>query len=88
MGITIQLGPDPNDLGQMIRAGAYGEERRILYYKEQEQLALIEKITQLAGELALHHNNNKFLQCTTMPQVTYLHLKELLMADHKQSSPL
>lgn len=51
-------------------------------------LSTPEKIEQLAGELSVHHNNPKFLQCTTMPQVTYLHLKELLMADHKQSSPL
>jgi hypothetical protein len=44
------------------------------------------KIKQLAEELALHHNNSSsFSKCSTMPQLMYQHLKELLIRDQKQS---
>ena len=49
-----------------------------------EKLSTDEKIKQLAGELSVHYNNNPaFLKCTTMPQLMYLHLKELLISDRK-----
>src|SRR4051812_14647879 len=42
------------------------------------------KIRQLAAELSAHYNNNTvFLNCTTMPQLMYQHLKELLVSDRK-----
>jgi len=42
------------------------------------------KIQQLATELSKHYNNNpEFLKCFTMPQIMYLHLKELLLSDRK-----
>ena len=44
------------------------------------------KIQQLAEELALHHRHSKgFARCSTMPQVMYQHLKEMLISDQKQS---
>jgi hypothetical protein len=42
------------------------------------------KIKQLATELSVHYNNHPvFLNCTTMPQLIYQHLKELLISDRK-----
>ena len=42
------------------------------------------KIQQLARELSDHYQNNpQFLKCTTMPQIMYQHLKELLLSDRK-----
>jgi hypothetical protein len=49
-----------------------------------DQLSTEPKIKQLAAELSLHYDNNPaFLKCTTMPQLMYLHLKELLISDRK-----
>jgi hypothetical protein len=51
-----------------------------------DMLSTLPKINQLAQELCLYHNNNRaFLKCTTMPQVMYLHLKELLLLNQKNS---
>lgn len=49
-----------------------------------DPLSTLPKIHQLAEELAIHHNSPKFINCDTMPQVMYLHLKELLLKDKKQ----
>jgi hypothetical protein len=49
-----------------------------------DALSTSEKIAQLAGELSIHYNHNpQFLKCSTMPQVMYQHLKELLISDRK-----
>lgn len=49
-----------------------------------DPLSIEAKISQLAAELSLHYNNSPaFLKCTTMPQLMYLHLKELLVSDRK-----
>lgn len=49
-----------------------------------DELSTEPKIKQLAEELSLHYNNNPlFLKCTTMPQLMYQHLKELLISDRK-----
>ena len=49
-----------------------------------DQLSTEPKIKQLAAELSLHYDNNPaFLKCTTMPQLMYQHLKELLISDRK-----
>ncbi len=43
------------------------------------------KIKQLASELGQYHNNPvAFEACSTMPQIMYLHLKELLLSEHKK----
>ncbi len=50
-----------------------------------EKLSTDEKITQLSNELAIHHNNIvDFKYCTTMPQIMYAHIKQLLLADGKK----
>ncbi len=50
-----------------------------------EPLSTPEKIKQLATELGQYHNNPaEFGKCTTMPQVMYQHLKELLLSEHKK----
>jgi hypothetical protein len=42
------------------------------------------KIQQLATELSKHYNDHPgFLKCTTMPQIMYQHLKELLVSNRK-----
>ena len=47
-----------------------------------DPLSTEEKIAQLALDLSTQHKNNiKFLKCSTMPQLMYLHLKELLISD-------
>lgn len=49
-----------------------------------DPLSLPAKIQQLSKELSVHYNNNPtFLKCTTMPQLMYQHLKELLISDRK-----
>ncbi len=49
-----------------------------------EELSTPAKIKQLASELArYHHNGEAFAKCSTMPQVMYQHLKELLKGDKK-----
>ena len=49
-----------------------------------EELSTGPKIKQLAAELSIYYNNNPvFLKCTTMPQLIYQHLKELLISDSK-----
>jgi len=49
-----------------------------------DPLSLEPKIKQLAKELSQHYNDNPdFLKCKTMPQLMYLHLKELLIFDRK-----
>jgi hypothetical protein len=49
-----------------------------------EKLSTDEKIKQLAGELSTHYDNNPaFLKCSTMPELMYQHLKELLISDRK-----
>ena len=47
----------------------------------QEELSLPEKIQELREELARHHQQKKFLQCTTMPQILHLHIKSIIRAD-------
>lgn len=50
-----------------------------------DPLSTMPKIKQLAEELALHHRHSRgFAKCSTMPQVMYQHLKELLISDKKQ----
>ncbi len=49
-----------------------------------DPLSTAPKITQLAAELSKHYDNNPaFVKCTTMPQLMYQHLKELLISDRK-----
>ena len=49
-----------------------------------EELSTAAQIKQLAGELAQYHGSDlEFNKCTTMPQVIYQHLKELLKAEKK-----
>ena len=51
----------------------------------EDPLSTEPKIKQLAGELSVHYNNNPvFLDCTTMPQLMYQHLKELLISNRKE----
>lgn len=47
----------------------------------QEELSLPEKIVELREELARHHLQKKFLQCTTMPQILHLHIKSIIRSD-------
>jgi hypothetical protein len=47
----------------------------------QEELSLPEKITALREELGQHHQQKKFLQCTTMPQILHLHIKSIIRSD-------
>ena len=44
----------------------------------QEELSLPEKITQLREDLFEHHQQKKFLQCQTMPQILHLHIKSII----------
>ncbi|MEO6233195.1 MAG: hypothetical protein ABJB11_01685 [Ferruginibacter sp.] len=49
-----------------------------------DPLSTPSKIQQLSKELSTYYNNNPvFLKCTTMPQIMYQHLKELLISDRK-----
>lgn len=49
-----------------------------------DELSTGPKIKQLAEELSRHYNGNPiFLECFTMPQLMYQHLKELLISDRK-----
>ncbi len=51
-----------------------------------EALSTPAKIKQLAEELGqYHHDDKEFKKCTTMPQLMYQHLKELLKSDQKKS---
>ena len=51
----------------------------------EDPLSTEPKIKQLAGELSVHYNNNPvFLNCTTMPQLMYQHLKELLISEQSK----
>jgi hypothetical protein len=47
----------------------------------QEELSLPEKIIQLREELYMHHQQKKFLQCTTMPQILHLHIKSVIRTE-------
>jgi hypothetical protein len=47
----------------------------------QEELSLPEKIIQLREELYEHHQQKKFLLCTTMPQILHLHIKSIIKSD-------
>jgi hypothetical protein len=47
----------------------------------QEELSLPEKIVELREELGRHHQQKKFLQCTTMPQILHLHIKSIIRSD-------
>lgn len=49
-----------------------------------DALSTADKISSLATELGKFHNNPAFQKCTTMPQIMYLHLKELLLSEHKK----
>lgn len=51
-----------------------------------EPLSTPAKIGQLAQELGIHHHNEAdFARCTTMPQIMYQHLKQLLLSEHKSA---
>lgn len=46
-----------------------------------EELSLPEKIIQLREELYVHHQQKKFLQCSTMPQILHLHIKSVIRTE-------
>jgi len=51
-----------------------------------EPLSTPAKISQLAYELGIHHQNEAdFARCATMPQIMYQHLKQLLLSEHKSA---
>lgn len=50
-----------------------------------EELSLPEKIESLKQDLYLFHNQKKFLQCTTMPQILHLHIKAFIKTDLKKA---
>jgi hypothetical protein len=46
-------------------------------------LSTVEKIQQLISELATHYSNDKYLWCTTMPQIVQLQISELLKSQNQ-----
>ncbi len=50
-----------------------------------DELSTPEKTRQLAGELAYHHKNDRFLDCRTMGEIVLTNIQLLLEKDFKQS---
>ena len=51
----------------------------------EDSLSTPEKTVQLATELAEHHGDERFLQCKTMAEVMYLHVRDLIFPAKKQA---
>jgi hypothetical protein len=51
----------------------------------EDELSTAEKVEQLRNELAEYHQNNLFLQCSSMTRIMMLHMKEFILLDKKQS---
>jgi hypothetical protein len=51
----------------------------------EDSLSTPEKTTQLATELAEYHGDERFLQCKTMAEVMYLHVRDLIFPGKKQA---